>query len=90
MYGSDEPLHLLRSIPFNHPEKGQRIITDYPYHWVDAADHAKYGHLASNAVHAHWLALGAVRNAIESLPKSQQENAKHRIFFKNASDFFGF
>lgn len=90
MYGSDEPLHLLRSVPFNHPKKGQRIVTDYPYHWVDADDHARYGHLASDAVHAHWLALGAVRNAIESLPKSQQENAKHRLFFKNAHDFFGF
>lgn len=90
MYGSDEPLHLIRSVPFNHPKKGQRIVTDYPYHWVDAADHAKYGNLAKDAVHAHWLALGAICSAIESLPSSQQENAKHHVFFANAKDFFGF
>jgi hypothetical protein len=90
MYGSDEPLHLLRSVPFDHPEKGQRIVTDYPYHWVDAEDHAKYGHLAANAVHAHWLALGAVRGAIESLPTSKQEDTKQRIFFENALEFFEF
>lgn len=90
MYGSDEPLHLIRSVPFSHPEKGQRIVTDYRYHWVDARDHAEYGHLAKNAVHAHWLALGALRSAIESLPSFLQEDAKNRVFFANAKDFFGF
>lgn len=90
MYGSDEPLHMIRSVPFDHPEKGQRIVTDYPYHWVNASDHARYGHLAKDAVHAHWLSLGAVRSAIESLPNSLQEDAKNRVFFANAKDFFGF
>jgi predicted TIM-barrel fold metal-dependent hydrolase len=90
MYGSDEPLHLIRSVPFVHPEKGQRIATDYPYHWVDSAEHIKYGHRAANAVHAHWRALGAVRAAIESLPTAAREPAKRRMFFSNASEVFGF
>lgn len=90
MYGSDEPLHLIRSVPYDHPQKGQRIVTDYPYHWVDPADHAQFGHLATNAVHAHWLALGAIRAAVETLPLSEQALAKERVFFTNARDFFGF
>lgn len=90
MYGSDEPLHLIRSVPYQHPQKGERIVTDYPYHWVDPSESAQYGHLAKSAVHAHWLSLGAIRGAIETLPTADQDAAKQRIFFSNARDFFGF
>ena len=46
MFGSDEPLNLIRSVPYEHPEKGQRIVTDYQYHWVDQDEYREYGHLA--------------------------------------------
>lgn len=90
LYGSDEPLHLIRSTAYNNPKKGQRIVTDYPYHWVDSEEHSEFGHLATKAIHAHWQALGAVRTAIETLPKAEQEDAKRQIFFTNARDFFRF
>lgn len=90
MYGSDEPLHLIRSVPYQHPTKGERIVTDYPYHWVDPTEHVQFGHLAANAIHAHWLSLGAIRSAIETLPRDEQDVAKNRMFFTNARDFFKF
>lgn len=90
MYGSDEPLHLIRSVPYVHPDKGERIVTDIPYHWADQNDHQRYGHLARNAVHAHWLALGAIRAAIEQLSPHEQKQARDGVFYKNACAFFGF
>jgi hypothetical protein len=90
MYGSDEPLHLIRSVAYQHPDKGERIVTDFMYHWVDPEDHAKFGHLANSAVHAHWQALGAIRSAIEALPAPEQDTAKNKIFCTNARSFFKF
>lgn len=90
MYGSDEPLNLIRSRPYVHPEKGQRIVTSYQYHWTDPEEHKVYGHLAKGAEHSHWLCLTALRNAIESLPLEMRDQAKQRIFRKNAEAFFGF
>lgn len=90
MYGSDEPLHLIRSVAYQHPEKDERIVTDFMYHWVDPEDHARFGHLANSGVHAHWQALGAIRKAIESLPTAEQDTAKQKVFYTNARDFFKF
>jgi hypothetical protein len=88
MYGSDEPLNLLRSVPYIHPDKGQRITTSHLYHWQDPIEHAEYMHLADGAVHAHWLCLDALRLAIERLPKGEQAIVKQKIFHDNAERFF--
>lgn len=90
MFGSDEPLNLIRSVAYIHPEKGERIVTDYPYHWVDPADHSAYGQLAKNAVHAHWQCVMAIKRAIEGYPLPQQAKLKELIFHDNAKDFYGF
>ncbi|MFA6502999.1 MAG: amidohydrolase family protein [Candidatus Paceibacterota bacterium] len=90
LFGSDEPLNLIRSVAFLHPEKGQRIATDYRYHWVDPAEYASYGHLAAKATHAHWQCLQAIRVAVARFPKGTQTMLKERVFCSNASDFFGF
>lgn len=90
MYGSDEPLNLIRSAAYMHPIKGQRLITEYPYHWVDGAEHTQFRHLAARVIHAHWQSLGAIKAAIEKLPRCAQEDAKQKIFHDNASEFFGF
>lgn len=91
MYGTDEPLNLLRSVPYIHPEKGQRIVTSHLYHWQDPVEHAEYKHLAVGAVHAHWLCLDALKSAIGRLPSDQdQQAAKQRIFYGNAAQFYGF
>lgn len=90
MYGSDAPLCLIRSKPYLHPIKGQQILTEYPYHWLDKDDYKKYRHIAKNAFHSHWLSLRALRLAIESLSPLERNNAKEDIFFSNAKDFYGF
>lgn len=90
MYGSDEPLNLIRSTPFFHPEKGERLITEYLYHWVDSEDYINYRHLANGVTHAHWQALSAIKSAISFLPEWDRDLVKKKIFFDNAACFYGF
>lgn len=90
MFGSDEPLHLIRSVAYVHPEKGERLATAYPYHWVDPAEHAAYKHLARDVVHAHWQSLGAIYEAIGRFPFATHAHMKERIFRTNAEAFFHF
>lgn len=90
MYGSDEPLNLIRGKVYQHPEKGERLITQYPYHWVNQDDHKRFGHLTKGLVHWHWLALNALREAIDAYPVDMQEIVKQKVFFSNAQRFFGF
>lgn len=90
MYGSDEPLNLIRSTPYVHPEKGERLATEYQYHWVDKADYQTYKQLAIGVTHAHWQALRAVKTAVSSLPEKEQDTAKQKLFHDNAQQFYGF
>ncbi|TAK04063.1 hypothetical protein EPO34_02810 [Patescibacteria group bacterium] len=90
MYGSDEPLQLIRSVPYAHPQRGERLATDYPYHWVDLAEHGEYGHLAAGAPHAHWQALGAIRMAVSGLSETERASVKQKLFHDNAKAFYGF
>ncbi|MBI5369567.1 amidohydrolase family protein [Candidatus Uhrbacteria bacterium] len=88
LFGSDEPLYLIRARAYEHPTKGQRLITTYPYHWVDPQEQQQYGHLATGVTHALWPCLQAIRDAIGRLPKSEQSDAKSAIFNDNASACF--
>lgn len=90
MFGSDEPLNLIRSVPYEHPEKGQRIVSDYPYHWVDQEEFQQYGHLAEGAAHAHWLSMMAIKKAVERLHPRQRTHIKECVFFKTAEAVYGF
>lgn len=90
MYGSDQPLNLIRSVLYIHPRLGERLVTEYPYHWVDPAEHLEFKHLAVNTTHAHWQTLRALKTAISHLPEEKQELTKKKIFHDNAKHFFGF
>lgn len=90
MYGSDEPLNLIRSTPYVHPGKGERLATEYPYHWVDMSDYQAYKHLATGITHAHWQALQAVKTAVSDLPEQEQDAAKQKLFHDNAKLFYDF
>lgn len=90
MFGSDEPLNLIRSVPYEHPEKGQRIVTDYQYHWVDQDEYREYGHLANGATHAHWLSIVAIKEAVERLPSNQRTSIKEWVFRKTSEVVYGF
>ncbi len=90
MYGSDAPLHLIRSVDYRHPKLGWRIASEYIYHWSDPTEHKNFGHLAIGAPHVHWTALAAIKSAICILATSQQESAKQNIFRENARSFYRF
>lgn len=90
MYGSDEPLNLIRSKPYTHPEKGDRLATEYPYHWVDMSDYQAYKHLATGITHSHWQAFQAMKTTISALPRKEQEAVKKKFFHDNAKLFYGF
>lgn len=90
MYGSDEPICLVRSIPYVHPTLGQRIVTEYPYHWANPVEHEEFKHLANGAVHALWQSLLAIKDALTSFSSKTQESLKARIFHRNARGFYGF
>lgn len=90
MYGSDEPLNLVRARVFNNPERGQRLITSYPYHWVDMVEHEKYKEFAVDVTHMHWQSLSGLRSTIDKMSSSQQMTVKERVFYSNAKNLFGF
>ncbi len=88
LFGSDQTLNLIRSTVYEHPIKGQRLITEYPYHWVDPEEHLQYAHLAQGAVHTHWQVLLAIQSAVQELPIKTQRRAIESIFFNNAHQVF--
>lgn len=90
MYGSDEPLNLIRGRVYDHPEKGGRLITSYPYHWINEEDHERFSYLAKDSVHWHWVALDALRKAIDSIGLKEDRIVKEQVFHDNAENFFGF
>lgn len=90
MFGSDEPLNLIRSVAYQNPSLGERIVTDYPYHWVDQDEFREYGHLAEGAIHAHWQSMIAVKGGIERLSPAEQERAKYQVFHDTAIGVYGF
>ena len=42
LYGSDQPLNLVRANFVRDPTLRERVLTDYPYHWVDFQEQIKY------------------------------------------------
>jgi predicted TIM-barrel fold metal-dependent hydrolase len=90
MYGSDQPLNLLRQIVYNHPTKGERIVTRRRYHWTDITEHDEYSHLALNAIHSHWQCLEALLKGIKKVFPDSEIEARHNIFYANARNMFGF
>jgi len=91
MFGSDEPINLVRSVVYQNPKLGQRIVTKYMYHWVDKNEHEKYKKFAEGSTHMHWPAIQAVKDVIEDLyPQEKQLEVKNDIFNNNAAALFKF
>ncbi|MDX8398629.1 MAG: hypothetical protein R8K20_00085, partial [Gallionellaceae bacterium] len=69
----------------------QRLAANYPYHWVDKEDLARFGHLAESAVHMHWDQLRAIRTAVDTeVVENERERAVRCIFHDNAALVYGF
>lgn len=93
LYGSDEPLNLLRSVAFFNPDlQSPRVLTDFPYHWVDPDEQKKWHHLAPRFVHSQWEQMEAIVSALDLLQLSQsaRDRMVQNIFQTNAERIFGF
>jgi hypothetical protein len=93
LFGSDEPLNLLRDVAYENPERGTRLLTDYPYHWVDQEEQATWRHLAEGRfMHNHWQQLEALLGAIKHLAATPEEEVrlKRLIFHDNSERTFNF
>jgi hypothetical protein len=90
LYGSDSPINLIRSTPYQHPTLGERFATNFPYHWANNPEQKEYGHLGANSILAHWRMINAIKVAISRFPQKEQNKLKHKIFFDNAKIFYGF
>ncbi len=88
LYGSDEPMSLLRFVEYAHPTLGRRIMSNYPYHWLNPDQHREYGHLGKGAVHLHWQVLQAIREVLMELYPLESNEAKQLVFHDNALRFF--
>lgn len=86
LFGTDEPFNLLRYIDYEHPILGRRLVSTYPYHWLDESQRKEYGHLAANAMLVHWQMMTALKQALEDIyPIPDDLNyAKQCIFYENA------
>jgi len=94
LYGSDEPLNLMRVVAFYNPDlQRDRVLTGYPYHWADSEEQAKWSHLATEPfVHSQWSQLKAILGAARKVVASQNDyqNLLDDVFYGNANRVFNF
>jgi predicted TIM-barrel fold metal-dependent hydrolase len=93
LYGSDEPLNLLRTVTYFNPElHTARVLTDFPYHWADPIEQTKYRSAAEKEfIHNHWLQLTTLLDGIVATSNSpaERQTATEMVFRTNAEKLFG-
>lgn len=90
LFGSDEPLSVIRCASYKNPHLGPRLVTDYPYHWADRTEQEQYAALFPELIHAHWSSLEAIREAVCVSQKEGEKSTKERIFRGNSKNLYGF
>lgn len=94
IYGSDEPLNLMRTVIYFNPDlQVDRVLTDYPYHWADQDEQSKWKHLADKPfIHNQWHQLGSIVVAAQNFANSSgdYESVMEDVFENNAREVFGF
>lgn len=88
VFGSDEPLNLIRAVVYAHPVKGERLATPYPYHWADPAEQRESAAIAAGATHAHWQQLAAIGSALAAHVPEAKTRAAESIFHDTAFSLF--
>ena len=83
LFGSDQPLNLLRGRAVQHPVLGIRFVTDFNYHWADPEEQASLRPQLGEVVHGYWKIMLAIKTAIEQSGLSEKL-AKENIFHNNA------
>jgi len=86
IFGTDQPLNLIRGRMYKNPTLGVRIATEYPYHWADLKEQREFSQYATNSTHFHWETLLAVRKA--TLLYKEDKDMKNYIFRENAKRVF--
>jgi len=87
IFGTDQPLNLIRGRMYKNPTLGIRIATEYPYHWADLKEQKEFSQYSINSVHFHWEILLALQKAIWLY--GEDKYIKNCIFRKNAKRVFG-
>ena len=92
LFGTDEPLNLLREQTYDNPSLGPRIITDYPYHWVDPVEWEQFKDTVPTPTYSHLQQLAALEAALDAVTKTEAEKQAmaQAIFYDNAKKLFGF
>jgi len=91
IYASDQPLNLIRAEVYIHPHLGERVITDLPYHWVDAKEQDEYRRIMdldpSLLPNSHFKCIKALLDTIEDISYNDSDLlvAKEKIFEANAT-----
>lgn len=88
LFGTDEPMNLLRFVEYQHPVHGRRFISDYRYHWLDTTQYNEYRHLGTESILLHLQVLVALRQALETFPRQENQVAKEQICHSNALRVF--
>lgn len=92
LYGSDEPLNLMRTQTYFNPKLNTpRVLTDYPYHWVQPDEQAEFRHLAEGPfVHNHWAQIRALVGGIALVSNGPEERQRNTelVFRDNARALF--
>lgn len=92
LYGSDEPLNLLREFTYENPDLGPRLLTDYPYHWVHQDEYEANKHLLpENLMYCELQQVDALLVAIRSVASARRADAYiQSIFHDNGQREFNF
>lgn len=90
LYGSDEPLSLIRGLYTHHPTLGPRVWSDSGYHWQDPEE-PNFDDRAPQTTLLHHLQMRALLDAIENVtPRSERSDVARRVFAENATGVYGF
>lgn len=86
IYGTDQPLSLVRANAYINPALGERLATSYPYHWIDPNEQRQFASNAKNSVHLHWDVLRKLRESISDYGETTE--VLEDIFCNNAERIF--
>jgi predicted TIM-barrel fold metal-dependent hydrolase len=87
IYGTDQPLNLIKGKMCYNSNFGIRVATKYLYHWVNLEEQRKLSQYIISATHLHWETLLALQKAIQLYGESK--DIKNCIFRENAKRVFG-
>lgn len=90
LYGSDQPLNLIRAKVVTHPQLGERVAVSLPYHWADQKEQQYYrnelGILVDEILTIHFQSLEAILYSIfdYTSDRNKQIELSKMIFYQNA------